>query len=85
MSSTRRVTRLEEDGIGQGGDGTRTELIVKEGFAQKVGSIRSWMGAEGVRGRGSGRRRGKGPMEERVGVEGYSMGVPGRLGLTYKD
>jgi hypothetical protein len=26
-------TRLEEDGIGQGGDGTRTELVVKEGFA----------------------------------------------------
>ena len=35
-------------------------------------------------GRGSGRRRGKSPMEERVGVVGYSMGVPGRLGLTYK-
>ena len=28
-------TRLEEDGIGQGGDGTRTKLIIKEGFAPK--------------------------------------------------
>jgi hypothetical protein len=36
-------------------------------------------------GRGSGRRCGKGPMEEGVGVVGYSIGVPGSLGLTYKN
>ena len=35
-------------------------------------------------GGGSGRRCWKGPMEEGVGVVGYSMGVPGSLGFTYK-
>ena len=62
----------------QGPSSSSRKDLPKRSDPSEVGWGRKGWEAEGAGGGG------KSPMEERVGVVGYSMGVPGRLGLTYK-
>ena len=41
--------RLNEEGIGGGGDGTEAKVRIKEGFADEVGSVGEGGGIGGIR------------------------------------